>query len=827
MSSARPPDGARHRSSQGEGTPVSGTMPWTALIDSLIEAVWVVDAVGFRIIAVNQAGLDLVGLAREELVGKPAIELTATPEDMFFWEDVAAGLTESIFSETLVRGADGVPIPVERRVSRVWPDGGAPVFLVGMRDLRHQRNTENMLESLLAELRATLESTADGILAIDLEGRVRNYNRRFAELWQVPDHLMLERDDAALFAHLASMVEDGAQYQARLDQLAQLPLLEATDALKLRSGRTIERVSRPQYSRGQPSGRVFAFGDISQRIDSEARLRLAAKVFESSLDAVFISGPDYLLLAANPACERLTGSSQAQLLGSSAREMFYDPHDLGFFVRVEQHLRADGLWEGEVWRKSEGRSARAVQLSWVLLRGEAGHASHSICFFKDLTEKHAAQQRIETLAYRDVLTGLPNRLMLTQRVDFALRMAERNGGQFAVFFLDLDRFKNINDSMGHTFGDRVLVEVADRIKQCLRDVDTLCRLGGDEFVVFLQQADAHGAETGAQRILEALARPFQIDGMSFSVGCSIGVALYPEDGKTLDELIQYADIAMYRVKERGRGNFRFYQPQMNVDVLSRMKMDHAMRLAMQQGRFRLHYQPQIALATGAMVGTEALVRWSDPELGEVAPAIFIALAEETGFIITIGNWVLEEAVRQAAAWQDAGTPVTVSINVSALQFQQADFVQMVGNTLRSAGLRSPLLELELTESILVQDADEALGRLHALAAIGVGLSIDDFGTGYSSLAYLKRFPISKLKIDRSFVMGLPQDESDRAIVSATIGMARGLKLDVVAEGVETEAQREYLLGLQCASFQGFLCSPALPAVEFELLMGTLARAPAG
>ena len=827
MSSARPPEGAWQRSAQSEGAPVSGTMPWTALIDSLIEAVWVVDTVGFRIVAVNQAALDLVGLAREDLVGKPAIELTATPEDMFFWEDVAAGLTEGIFSETLVRGADGVPIPVERRVSRVWPDGGAPVFLVGMRDLRHQRNTENMLESLLAELRATLESTADGILAIDLEGRVRNYNRRFAELWQVPDQLMLERDDGALFAHLASMVEDRAQYQARLEQLAQLPLLEATDAFRLRSGRTIERVSRPQYSRGQASGRVFAFGDISQRIDSEARLRLAAKVFESSLDAVFISGPDYLLLAANPACERLTGSLQAQLLGSSAREMFYDPHDLGFFARVEQHLRADGLWEGEVWRKSEGRAPRAVQVSWVLLRDEVGHASHSICFFKDLTEKHAAQQRIETLAYRDVLTGLPNRLMLTQRVDFALRMAERNGGQFAVFFLDLDRFKNINDSMGHTFGDRVLVEVADRIKQCLRDVDTLCRLGGDEFVLFLQQADAHGAETGAQRILEALARPFQIDGMSFSVGCSIGVALYPEDGKTLDELIQFADIAMYRVKERGRGNFRFYQPQMNVDVLSRMKMDHAMRLAMQQGRFRLHYQPQIALATGALVGAEALVRWSDPELGEVAPAIFIALAEETGFIITIGNWVLEEAVRQAVSWQDAGTPVTVSINVSALQFQQADFVQMVGDTLRAAGLRSPLLELELTESILVQDADEALGRLHALAAIGVGLSIDDFGTGYSSLAYLKRFPISKLKIDRSFVMGLPQDESDRAIVSATIGMARGLNLDVVAEGVETEAQREYLLGLQCASFQGFLCAPALPAAEFELLMGTLSRAPPG
>ena len=796
---------------------------WTALLESLIEAVWVVDTVGLRIAAVNQAAVDLVGMPREDLLGRPAIELTATPEDLFFWEDVAAGLMDQIHSETLLRGADGVSIPVERRVSRVWIDHATPVFLVGLRDLRQQRRSENELETLVAELRATLESTADGILANDLEGQVRNYNRRFAELWDLPEQLMLKRDDAALFAHLANMVVDREAYLDRLEHLAQSPLLEATDQLVLRSGRTMERVSLPQYSRGQPSGRVFAFRDISRKIDAEARLRLAAKVFESSLDAIFITGPDWQLLAANPACERLTGSPQAALLGTSARDMFSDTHDPGFFGRVEHHLAADGFWEGEVWRRSNGQDARAVQVSWVLLSDDSGAALHSICFFKDLTEKHAAQQRIETLAYRDVLTGLPNRLLLTQRVDFALRMAERNGGRFAVFFLDLDRFKNINDSMGHAFGDRVLVEVAERIKLCLRDVDTLCRLGGDEFVVFLQEADAHGAETGAQRILQSLANPFQIEQVSFSVGCSIGVALYPEDGKTLDELIQFADTAMYRVKERGRGSFRFYQPQMNVDVLSRMKMDHAMRLAMQQGLFRLHYQPQIALATGELVGAEALARWTDTELGVVAPGVFIALAEETGFIMTLGNWVLEEAVRQAVLWQRAGTPVTVSVNVSALQFHQADFVDHVDKTLRAAQLQPSLLELELTESILVQDADEALGRLHALAAIGVALSIDDFGTGYSSLAYLKLFPISKLKIDRSFVIGLPQDEGDRAIVSATIAMARALKLDVVAEGVETSAQKEYLSGLDCASFQGYLCSPALPAAEFELLMATLAR----
>ena len=422
-----------------------------------------------------------------------------------------------------------------------------------------------------------------------------------------------------------------------------------------------------------------------------------------------------------------------------------------------------------------------------------------------------------------MLTGLPNRLMLAQRVEFALRIAERNKGQFAVFFLDLDRFKNINDSLGHAFGDRVLIEVAERIKTCLREVDTLCRLGGDEFVIFLQEADAHGAEVGAQRILQAVSRPFQIDAMNFSVGCSIGVALYPGDGRTLDELIQYADTAMYRVKERGRGSFRFYQPQMNVDVLSRMKLDHAMRQAMQQQLFRLHYQPQVDLASGALVGCEALVRWHDAELGEIGPAQFIAIAEETGFIITIGNWVLQEAVRQAALWQEAGTPLVVSINVSALQFQQANFVQVVAAALATAQLQPALLELELTESILLQDAEDALARLHELAAIGVSMSIDDFGTGYSSLAYLKRFPISKLKIDRSFVTGLPEDEGDRAIVSAIVGMARALKLDVVAEGVEHEAQRQYLLSLNCASYQGYLCSAALPAADFEVLMAQLPR----
>lgn len=795
-----------------------------SIIEGLLEAVWLVDPITLRILAVNHAAADLLGLASEDLVGKPAIELTATPEDQFFWEDVASGLIDSIHSETLLRGADGIAVPVERRVSRVWPKVDRALYVVGLRDLRLQRRAEDELERLVAELRATLESTADGILVSDLNGDIRNYNRHFAALWDVPEALLLKRNDSALYGHLASRVLDCVAYEKRLLEIAESPLLETSDTLVLISGHVLERVTRPQFSRGQPVGRVFSFRDITQRNDAESRLRLAAKVFESSQDAIFITGADFVILAVNPVCEQLTDSSQAKFIGALPQDLFHDPHDPELISRVQQTLTDEGCWRGQVSLKRKNCTDCAVQVSWAMLRDEQGAISHTIGFFKDLTEELAARKRIEQLAYSDALTGLPNRLLLSQRVDFALRMAERNGAEFGVFFIDLDRFKNINDSMGHTFGDRVLIEVAERIKRCLRDVDTLCRLGGDEFVIFLQEIDAHGAEVLARRILDIMGRPFQIDELSFSVGCSIGIALYPEDGRSLDELIKCADTAMYLVKERGRGSFRFYQPQMNVDLLSRMKMDHAMRQAMEQGLFRLHYQPQISLANGQLLGAEALIRWSDAELGNVSPALFIPLAEESGFIITIGNWVLEEAVRQAVVWQNCGTPVTVSINVSALQFQQSDFVEIVASVLKASGLAPQLLELELTESILVKDANEALGRLHALAALGVVMSIDDFGTGYSSLAYLKKFPISKLKIDRSFVMGLPEDESDRAIVSATIGMARGLKLKVVAEGVETIAQRDYLAGLDCASFQGYLCSPGLPADEFEVLMASLPHA---
>jgi diguanylate cyclase (GGDEF)-like protein len=458
----------------------------------------------------------------------------------------------------------------------------------------------------------------------------------------------------------------------------------------------------------------------------------------------------------------------------------------------------------------------------VRLPDDAGGTLHYIAFVKDLTDKLAAKRRIEELAYTDALTGQPNRLVFAERVDFAIAMARREHGQFAVMFIDLDRFKHINDSLGHLYGDRVLVDVAERLKRCVREVDTVARYGGDEFVILLHQADARGAESTARRIQEALNVPVQLDELSFTVTGSIGIAMYPADGATTNDLIKNADAAMYRVKERGRASFRFYQPQMNVDLLARMKIDHAMRQALPAGHFRLAYQPQVDIRTQAVVAAEALLRWRDPDLGDVSPAQFIPVAEESGFIVPLGDWVLGEAVRQAALWQDQGQALPVSVNVSALQFQQATFVERVAAALESAGLAPELLELELTETILIQDAEEALTRLRQLERLGVRLAIDDFGTGYSSLGYLKRFPIGKLKIDRSFISGLPADESDAGIVRAVVSMARALHLKVIAEGVETDLQRQFLSAAGCDFYQGYLFAPAVDAETVSSL-----RRPAG
>jgi diguanylate cyclase (GGDEF)-like protein/PAS domain S-box-containing protein len=801
------------------------TACWQPLIEGMIEAVWIVDALELRILAVNQTAAALLGVSAEQLTGKPVVDLVSTPEDVYFWEDVAAGLSDHILSETLLVRKDGSSIPVERRVSRIVLTDASTVFVVSIRDLSETRRAESELEQLVAELRATLESTADGILVTDFDGAIRGYNQRFAELWALPQVLMTQRDDAAIYAWMARQVTDAEHYAARLAAIAHTPLLETSEILQLRSGLVLERVTLPQYARGQPIGRVFSFRDISRQLADDARLNLAAKVFEASLDAIFVTDADFKLVAANPSCSKLSGFMREALIGMPASELIIDGNHEHLLDEIKLKLDDPGFWEGEAWHRNQAGRAMPCLAAFVRVADASGTTLNNVCFFKDLTETLTAQKRIEELAYTDALTGLPNRLMLTERIDFAIGLATRDQSGFALLFLDLDHFKHINDSLGHLFGDRVLIEVSERIKDCLRQIDTAARLGGDEFLMLLHNVDTRGAETTAQRILDRLSQPFEMDDLSFTVTCSIGIALFPDDGRTMDDLIKNADTAMYHVKERGRAGFRFYQRQMNVGLLSRMKLDHAMRQALANQEtgtgFRLHYQPQINLANNTIFGAEALLRWREPDMGEIAPAQFIPIAEDSGLIVNIGNWVLREAIRQCATWHAKGLSLIVAVNVSALQFQQVDFVAGIAAVLQEHALPPHYLELELTESILIQDVDETLKRLEALARLGVKLAIDDFGTGYSSLAYLKRFPIHKLKIDRSFVNDLPDDDSDAAIVGAIISMAGALGLRVIAEGVETDEQRVFLISAGCDEYQGFLCSPALDPGAFEELAITI------
>ncbi len=791
------------------------TQPWEALIEGMLEAVLLVEPVQLSVIAANRAAHKLLGVPSHSLPGRSVIDLAAAPEDMFFWEDVAAGLSNNIYSETLLRRADGQAIHVMRRVTLARLDAATSMYVVAIRDHTDQRQVETELEKLISELRATLESTADGILVTDLDGGIRSYNHLFAKLWGLPEEMLTSRNDAAVYAWMDNCMVDASHYNERLAIIRRSPLMEASDVLVLHSGKVLERVTLPQYARGRPIGRVYSFRDISQKLLDQARLQLASKVFEASNDAIFITDEEQRIITTNPSFERLTQFSEVDMLGLSISDFFLDHSNADLLKRMLDELSVDGFWEGELWNRRKDGHAYLCMISLVRVQNEEGKTIHTIGFFKDRTENYQAKQKIEELAFTDALTGLPNRMLLEERISQSITHASRDHGQFALLFLDLDNFKQINDSLGHPFGDRVLVEVTERLKKCLRQVDTAARLGGDEFVLLLHQADASGAEICARRVLADLSAPFSLDGIQFTVTCSIGIALYPEDGTVMDDLIKNADSAMYYVKERGRSDFRFYQRKMNIGLLSRMKIDHAMRLALEHQEFRLHYQPLFDLDKQHVFGAEALIRWTDKELGEISPAKFIPIAEQTGLIIAIGNWVMQTAIAQAAAWNKNGRHVLISINVSALQFQQANFVEYLSNALCDAHLDPSCIELELTESILIRDAQETLKKLDAIAKLGVKMAIDDFGTGYSSLSYLKRFPINKLKIDRSFVMNLPHDESDIAIVTAIISLAHALKLQVIAEGVETQEQKGLLKQLHCNQIQGYLIAKALDPHEFE------------
>ncbi|MGB6053601.1 MAG: EAL domain-containing protein, partial [Burkholderiaceae bacterium] len=662
--------------------------------------------------------------------------------------------------------------------------------------------------------RAIFENELDAMAIIDPD------SRRFLTVNPAFERLFGYRREEAVGLQLEAISLEPEDVPQLLRELQ--PAAEAPGIVRRRLKRKDGSVFLAEYTGTvlHLRGRRLVCGiarDISAQHRSEQALSLAAKVYESMTEGVVISAWPGPVLAVNGALATMTGYDRDELVGHDGG-FFYADQKLWYRIAAKC-LNSQTPGDAEVLLRKKSGALFPCLLSLHFARPEEGEAQTVIAVYKDLSAHRQTENRLLFLSNHDVLTRLPNRFLFYKRLDHAIATASREQRMFAVLFIDLDRFKNINDTFGHPTGDMLLQLVADRLYECLRKTDLIARLGGDEFAVLAESVrDMSGAIELAEQLMAALAQPFHIEGQELFVPASIGISVYPEDGQNAEAMIKSADVAMYRAKGSGKNTYQFFAAGMNTASLEHMMLENALRHALQRNEFRIYYQPKVQASTARIFGMEALLRWQHPDLGLIGPARFIPLAEEMGLIRRIGDWALQEACRQNAEWQRAGYPqLVVSVNLSSTQLGE-DTVGAISDTLDQTGLAAQWLELELTESTVMQSPEQNARVLQALRKMGVQISIDDFGTGYSSLAYLKRFPINTLKIDQSFVRDITEDPNDAAITDAVIALARSLKMNVIAEGVETREQLRFLRDNGCDAYQGFLYSQPLPAADFQKLL---------
>lgn len=665
------------------------------------------------------------------------------------------------------------------------------------------------LEKSLSLLRATLESTADGIMMVNGQGKVVDWNQKFVEMWRIPSYMLESGTESIGFEYILEQISDPATVIADVGFLYENPHWQGElPLLHFKDGRIFERFTQPQQVGKEIVGRVYSFRDVTQKLMADEELRIRERAIEASSHGVAIidiTKAVFPIIYTNKAFERITGYNEKQILGQHFSYLHGNRIDSVNHKRLLmaiKELREDTL-ELETYRRN-GESFWC-EMSVAPVSDSFNKIKHYVCIISDITQRREMERQLISQATHDSLTELPNRVLLMDRVEQAIILARKKNTLLAFLFLDLDRFKMINDTLGHSVGDKLLQAVSSRLLIATNEFDTVARLGGDEFVILLQNISSEKqVEDIALDLLKRIQHPFQIDKHNLKITGSIGISYYPRDGIDYESLMKNADVSMYYAKDNGRNNYRAFDQEMNKQIINRMQLDNALRDSLKKREFYLVYQPLMDLKKNTVVGFEALIRWNSHLLGPVSPIDFIGMAEENGLIIEIGTWVLEEACTELMRWHKQGyNKLSVAVNISGRQFRQTNLPEIVSNILIKTGLPANCLELELTESLLVDDIEHAVATMYQFKDMGIRLVIDDFGTGYSSLSYLKQFPVDKLKIDRSFITELVNVENDAAIARAIINLGHSLNLDVLAEGVETELQKEFIIKHGCDFAQGY------------------------
>jgi diguanylate cyclase (GGDEF)-like protein/PAS domain S-box-containing protein len=815
---------------EAEQTLRASEQRYRAILEGMQEAYFETDLAG-HLTFFNHALTRILGYDRDELMGRSNRALQDPDDATVSYRQINAVYRTGVPAQNLewrMRRKDGAKVCFATSVDAIRDAAGQIVGFRGVgRDVTVWKETADALVDSEQRFRDLYDNAPIGYHEIDGDGRYRRVNRTELMMLGYSEEEMIGRPAWEF------ILETVAQSAIKAKLAGLMPLQPFERTFRRKDGRLVPMLVEDRLmldASGKAVGIRSAISDIAARKRVEYALRESEERYrqlvELSPDAIVVHS-DGIFVFVNSAAARLFGAdSPEELLGR--RSMDFVHADSQELVqererRVHEEGSAAPLLEQKLLR-IDGSPVDVEVAAMPLIYHDRPAVQVVI---RDITERKLAEAQIRELAYHDTLTGLPNRLLFNDRLAMAMAQAQRQQRKVAVLFIDLDRFKIINDSLGHSFGDRLLQSVSQRIQLTIREGDTLARLGGDEFTLLLPAlAEAVDAAKVADKVLEVLRLPFELDGRELFVTASMGVSIYPDDGADVEELVKNSDTAMYRAKEQGRDNYQLYTPAMNARALERLHLENGLRKAMAQNELVVYYQPLVDLRSGRIEGVEALVRWQHPELGLVAPSEFIPIAEATGLIVPIGPWVLRTACAQVHAWHEAGHPnLCVSVNLSARQFQHPSLPEEIRAVLKETGLDARCLDLEITETSAMQNAELTTSILNEIKALGVRISIDDFGIGYSSLSYLKRLPINTLKIDQSFVRDITSDPDDAAIARAVIAMAHSLKLTVVAEGVETAEQLAFLSAHRCDKMQGYYFSEPLPAIECERILSRSLHVP--